>query len=266
MLAAITWSVSPEIFDIWIFSVRWYGILFALPFLIGYYLVAPMFNGEGRKREDLDTLVLYMIVATVVGARLGHCLFYEPTRYLADPISILRIWEGGLASHGAAIGIVIGMWLFARKRAAYSFWWLADRIVMVVALAGVTIRLGNFFNSEIYGTVTDLPWGVVFTLANEKLPRHPTQLYESLAYGLIFIFLWLRHKRFDGKPPASSQFAIFLTLTFLARFLIEFVKLEQGGLDDATLPLRMGQLLSIPFILLGLYLWRRSSSRELKTS
>ncbi len=200
----------------------------------------------------LDTLTTYMVVGTVVGARLGHCLFYQPDYYLANPIEILKVWEGGLASHGAGIAIPLVLWLFARK-AKKPYLWILDRIVIVVALAGFFIRMGNLMNSEIYGIETSLPWGFIFERWNETVPKHPTQIYEALSYFIIFLILYTLYRKKGTSLKPGFLFGFFLAVLFSVRFLIEFIKEPQVGFEQ-TMVLNMGQLLSIPFVLLGIYL------------
>ena len=200
--------------------------------------------------ELLDKLTIYMALGTVIGARLGHCLFYEPGYYLKNPLEILKIWQGGLASHGAAVGILLALWLFIRKYKK-PFMWILDRIVVVVALAGSLIRLGNLMNSEIYGIETGLPWGFIFIRNLETVPKHPTQIYESLTYFLIFLLLiWLYYKN-DGKPKPGLLFSLFLILVFGMRFMIEFIKENQVDFESGMI-LNMGQWLSIPFVMAGI--------------
>lgn len=253
-LQFITWDVSPVAFTLGPLSVRWYGILFSGSFLISYIWLTKLFKQEKVPVKILDGLTTTMIIATVVGARLGHCLFYEPDIYLKNPILILKIWEGGLASHGAAIAIVIGMYLYARKTKIPMFWYL-DRVVIFTALAGAFIRFGNLMNSEIFGTVTNLPWGFYFVRYYDPQmgvdPRHPTQLYESFSYLMIFIFLMSYYKRRLGKFANGQLFGFFLIMVFGMRFLIEFLKIPQVGFEQG-MTLNMGQLLSIPFIILGI--------------
>lgn len=265
MLQFIVWSPSPEIFSIGSFAVRWYGLLFALSFFFGYIIMLQFFKKEGVPVKLLDELTTYMIIGTILGARLGHVFFYEPEWYLAHPIKILQIWEGGLASHGAGIGIIAALLIFSylKKR---PFLWVMDRIVIVVALAGFFIRMGNLMNSEIYGLPTTLPWGFKFvnsTAPEEGLvPRHPTQIYEGAAYLISFlILLWYYYKK-DGKPALGMLFGMFLVMIFGVRIVIEFIKEPQVGFEKA-LVLNMGQLLSIPFVIAGLvfiYLASRRSS------
>jgi phosphatidylglycerol:prolipoprotein diacylglycerol transferase len=255
IFGAINWDMNPEIFRIGNFAVRWYGLLFASGFFFGYLIFMKFFKKEGLSVELLDKLTIYMALGTVIGARIGHCLFYEPEYYLSNPIEILKIWRGGLASHGAAIGILIALWLFERKHKR-KFIWTIDRIVVVVALAGAFIRLGNLMNSEIYGIETTLPWGFVFIRNLEVVPKHPTQIYEALAYLLTFVLLvWLYFKE-DGKTRPGMLFSIFLILVFGMRFLIEFIKEDQVDFESA-MALNMGQWLSIPFFLfgVGLLVW-----------
>ena len=192
-LLFITWNPDPEIFRIGNFAVRWYGLLFASSFFFGYLIMQKFFNKEGVPIKLLDELTTYMIIGTVVGARLGHVFFYEPSWYLAHPIKILEVWEGGLASHGAAVGIILALLVFSKVRHK-PFLWVMDRIVIVVALSGFFIRMGNLMNSEIFGHPTDLPWGFLFVRSSDPteglVPRHPTQIYEGLSYLLTFFLLW----------------------------------------------------------------------------
>jgi prolipoprotein diacylglyceryl transferase len=209
-----------------------------------------MFKNEGLKSEVLDRLTIYMAIGTVVGARLGHCLFYEPSYYLKHPLEILMVWHGGLASHGAAIGILLALWAFvAKEKKGYA--WVLDRIAVVVALSGFLIRMGNLMNSEIYGTETTLPWGFVFLRDHQVAPKHPTQIYEALAYLLIFFLLYRMYWRKKGDVYQGLLISIFLILVFTARFFIEFVKEPQVQFETKMF-LNMGQWLSIPFVLAGL--------------
>jgi prolipoprotein diacylglyceryl transferase len=255
-IAYITWNVSPEIFSIGSWSVRWYGLLFASSFFFGYLILIKVFKKEGIPIKVLDELTTYMIIGTVAGARLGHCLFYEPSYYLQHPLKIFAVWEGGLASHGAAIGIILTIIIFSRIR-KFTFLWVMDRVVIVVALSGLLIRTGNLMNSEIFGIPTDLPWGFLFLRASDPAetldPRHPTQLYEGLSYLLIFLFLWRYYYVKNGKPSPGFLFGVFLFLIFGARFFIEFLKEPQVGFEKG-MALNMGQLLSIPLVIAGIIL------------
>lgn len=259
ILNYIHWNLDPEIFRIGSVAVRWYGLLFALGFYFGYLIMQRFFNKEGVSISILDKLVTYIIIATVIGARLGHVLFYEPARYLSNPIEIIKIWEGGLASHGAAIAIILAIYLFSRKH-VLSFMWIVDRLVVVVALAGAMIRTGNLMNSEIYGIPASVPWAFIFERFG-TVPHHPTQIYEALAYLVIFIILISYYYKNDGKPKGGMLFGLFLLLVFAARFMIEFIKEPQVQFEVGML-LNFGQLLSIPFILLGIFMIVRAKPKE----
>lgn len=253
ILQYIQWNADPTLFSIGPLSVRWYGLLFASSFVCGYYIMFKIFKKENIPFLLLDKLTTFMVIATVAGARLGHCLFYEPEVYLSNPILILKIWEGGLASHGAAIGIIIALYYFSKKTKRPVLW-VMDRIVITVALAGFFIRMGNLMNSEIIGKITDVPWAFYFnnhynpTVGME--PRHPAQLYEALSYLSIFIFLiTYYYKRFE-KLILGELLSFFFILVFGVRFFLEFLKEDQVGFE-AGMGLNMGQLLSIPFVLIG---------------
>lgn len=257
ILNYIEWNVSPELFPGSWLPVRWYGLLFASAFFFGYLILMRIFKHEKLPVKLLDQLATYMVIATIIGARLGHVLFYEPGYYLANPLEILKVWKGGLASHGAAIGILFALWLFSKKNKK-PYYWILDRIVIVVALGGFFIRMGNLMNSEIFGEPTTLPWGFIFT-SYDQVPRHPTQLYEALSYLAIFGYLYWYYWKTDGKPRPGFMFGLFLLVLFLVRFLIEFVK-EPQVLFETNMALNMGQLLSIPFILIGLWIIYKSRS------
>jgi prolipoprotein diacylglyceryl transferase len=192
-----------------------------------------------------------MVLSTVIGARLGHVLFYEPAEYLRNPIDILKIWEGGLASHGATIGILFALYLYARKKKDQTYLWVVDRIVITVAFAGMLIRLGNLMNSEIYGHETSLPWGFLFILRNESVAKHPTQIYEALFCLVLFIALFLIWKKRKAAIPDGLLLGIFLVALFTFRFLVEFVKEPQVAFEEQML-LNMGQILSIPAVIGGI--------------
>jgi len=257
----IPWNVNPEILRIGSFAIRWYGLLFASSFLFGYIIMNRIFRNENLGEGLLDRLTVYMAVGVIVGARLGHCLFYEPGYYLSHPLEILKIWHGGLASHGAAIGILIALWLFVRKEKK-DYTWIIDRIAIVVALSGFFIRMGNLMNSEIYGIETNLPWGFVFLRNGETVPKHPTQIYEALAYLLIFILLFRIYWRKKGEHIQGLLISLLLILVFTARFFIEFVKEPQVAFET-KMSLDMGQLLSIPFIIAG-FIWLYISLKQKK--
>lgn len=251
IISSIWWEVTPEIVKLGPFSLRWYGLLFALGFVLGYIILSKVYKKEKKPLEDLEKLSVYVILGTVIGARLGHCLFYDPTYYLTNPIEILKVWQGGLASHGAAIGILTALYMFSKKRKDQNLLWILDRLVIVVALGGALIRLGNLFNSEIIGKAADVPWAFVFIRVDD-IPRHPTQLYESLFYFGSFLILYFIYQKKSVSLKPGFLFGLFLILIFGFRFFIEFLKENQSAFES-VLPINMGQILSIPFVLLGLY-------------
>ena len=248
----VRWNVDPALFQIGSREIRYYGLLWALALAIGLYIFYIIIVKKEKLGEKvLDSVFWYATICLIVGARLGHCLFYEPQYYLSHPLEMLYIWKGGLASHGAAIGLLIGLWLFSRKN-RLPYIWSLDRIGIVVAIGGAAIRLGNLMNSEIYGIPTSLPWGFVFVRNGETVPLHPTQLYEALAYLAIFFILWYMYFKKDvARKMPGVMFGVFLILLFLSRFLIEFIKNPQEEFET-TMSLYMGQWLSIPFILAGI--------------
>lgn len=255
MLDYITWAANPDIISSPI-TVRWYGLMFAIGFIIGYEIVARIFKHEGAPERWLGILLIYVVIATIVGARLGHVFFYEWDVYSQNPIRILYIWEGGLASHGGTIAIIIAIILYSIFVTKRSPLWTFDRLVIAIALVGGLIRLGNLFNSEIFGTATTLPWGFMFVRSREwhmlyeGQAVHPTQIYEALCYFALFgLLMWMYWKKNAEERPGLI-FGVFMIGIFLPRFLIEFIKNDQVA-REATISLNIGQQLSIPFILLG---------------
>ena len=252
MLNYITWDANPILIDSFV-QVRWYGLMFAIGFCIGYNIMYKIFRHEGAPERWLGILFLWVAAGTVIGARLGHVFFYEWDYYSMHPSKILAIWEGGLASHGGTIGIMIAVILFSIITTRRNPLWTFDRLVIPIALVGAMIRFGNLMNSEIYGHPTTLPWGFIFVRGHEYpgLPCHPTQLYESACYLALFVLLmWMYWKKNAERRPGLS-FGVFFTVLFSCRFLIEFVKNPQVGFE-ANMTLNMGQLLSIPFIFIGI--------------
>jgi prolipoprotein diacylglyceryl transferase len=250
---AINWAPSPEIFSIGPIHIRYYSVLFVSGFIIGYYIFVKFFKREGLPIEILDMLLYTLLGSAVIGARLGHCLFYEPEYYLARPLEIFKVWEGGLASHGGAIAILISIWYYVKKygrKYDFDYMWLLDRIAVATPLAGALIRLGNLMNSEIYGNPTDLPWGFVFLLRGETIAKHPTQLYEALAYLVTFAVLMLLYFKALPKLKRGTLFGLFFIGIFGSRFFIEFVKEPQVAFEQG-MTLNMGQWLSIPLVLMG---------------
>ena len=262
-LPLFVWDVHPTLFTIGPVEVRYYGLMWALGFIISAYIISNIMKREGYPEKTFDSFFWYTLLSTVIGSRLGHCLFYAPGYYLTHPIEILYIHQGGMASHGAAIGLLIGLWLFSRKN-KIPYIWSLDRIGILVAISGALVRIGNFMNSEIFGRPTSLPWGVEFVMSNEwnalykGLPCHPTQLYEALAYLIIFVvFLWLYYRKNLAQRRPGAMFGIFLIALFGIRFLIEFIKNPQEDFEVGMI-LNMGQLLSIPFIVAGCVLLYRA--------
>jgi prolipoprotein diacylglyceryl transferase len=250
------WNMNPILFEVGPLAVRWYGVFFAASFLAGYKIMQWIYGREKRPENELDKLLAVMFIGVVLGARLGHCLFYDPVFYLSHPIEILKIWEGGLASHCAALGILASLFVFTRRYDRPSYLWLLDRIILPVALAGFFIRLGNFFNSEIVGISSTRSWAVVFESV-DAIPRHAVQLYEALAYGIIFVLLILVYHRKGNGSRQGMMLGMFLVSVFSARFLLEFLKTRQAAYE-ASLALSVGQWLSLPFVVLGLILLVRS--------
>ena len=257
-MLVVHWHVDPAILHIGGFELRWYSLLFVSGFILGWFIFSWFFEREKVDKKLLDPLLYTLLICTIVGARLGHCLFYQPDYYLGSWKGFLEIfmpWKGGLASHGGTIALLLGMWWFARhygKKHDFDFVWILDHLAIAVAFAGAFIRFGNLFNSEIYGNVTDLPWGFIFELRGETEPKHPTQLYEGFTYlllgfALIGLYKWRLDKMYRGE-----FIGIFLVVCFGARMLIEIIKEPQVAFEE-NMTLNMGQLLSIPFVLLGVF-------------
>ncbi len=243
----LIWNIDPIFLEFGFLKIRWYGLMFAAGFVGSFLTMQWIYQREAKNVEELDTLLWYMVIATVVGARLGHTLLYDPAYYLSHPLKILAIWEGGLASHGATLGIILALYLY-RRQYGDGFFWLLDRVSIPTALAGALIRIGNFFNSEILGIPTQQPWGVIFARI-DPVPRHPVQLYEAFCYLLIYgISLWI-YKKHGDKP--GFVFGCFIGMLFGVRFFLEYFKTEQA-MYDTGIALTTGQLLSIPFVLAGI--------------
>lgn len=271
-LLLIHWNVSPEIFNLGALSIRWYGLLFAAGFLAGYSILTRMFKYEGARVEWVDKLFIYVIVATIIGARLGHVIFYGweyySTHLLEIFLPIAKTATGykfvgyqGLASHGGSFGILIAVWLFSKIVTKRNMLWTLDRLAIPVALVSAMIRTGNLMNSEIYGVATTVPWGFIFERNGETIAKHPTMIYEALSYLItFFLLLFLFYKRKSLKDRQGLLLGIFFLGIFLTRFLIEFIKEPQEAFE-ANMALNMGQILSIPFVLAGVYLIYRSLNR-----
>ncbi|MCF8362055.1 MAG: prolipoprotein diacylglyceryl transferase [Prolixibacteraceae bacterium] len=250
-LSFIHWDVNPELFSLGPLSVRWYGLMFAISFILGYNIVEKMFKHEKENLKWLDSLLMYIVIGTILGARLGHVFFYGWEYYSQHPAEILMVWKGGLASHGGAIGVFTALLIHSKLITKKNVLWTVDRVVVPTALAAMFIRLGNLFNSEIYGVQTSLPWGFIFERNGETVAKHPTQLYEAGAYLITFLLLRKLYWKTDIKSKTGMLTGIFFVMVFAARFFIEFVKENQEAFE-ANMSLNMGQWLSIPFVMIGL--------------
>ena len=253
----VNWNIDPVIVHLGGFELRWYSLLFVGGFVLGWFIMRSFFRREKINEALLDPMLYMLLICTIVGARLGHCLFYQPDYYLGSWAGFWEIfmpWKGGLASHGGTIAIILGIWWYAHKygRAnGFDFVWVLDHLVIPVSFAACFIRLGNLFNSEIYGDPTQLPWGFVFQRNGETVPCHPTQLYEAGTYLLLGLLLWFLYWKKAEKLHRGTFVGLFMLICFGSRFLIEFIKNDQVEFE-ADMLLNMGQLLSIPFILLGI--------------
>jgi prolipoprotein diacylglyceryl transferase len=261
MLNFIHWDINPEIFRVGGFALRYYSVLFVSGIVIAYFMLKRICKIENVSIQQLDRLTLYVVIGTVLGARLGHCLFYEPGYYLKHPLEILLPFQGeigkdfkfsgyqGLASHGGAIGVLLAVYIYSRK-SKQPVLWVLDRMAIVVPLVGFFIRLGNFMNSEIIGSPSSVPWAVIFNRVDD-IPRHPAQLYEAFSYLVIFGFLFIFYLQKKEKLPKGMLFGLFLVAVFTVRFMLEFLKENQVRFEN-DMVLNMGQLLSIPFIIAGI--------------
>ncbi len=272
----IHWDVTPELIEGWK-TPNLYGLLFVSGLILGYFVIKRMYNKDGLDEKYLDSLVLYMVVSIIVGARLGHVFFYGPyfddpltgeTGYFSHPMSIFKVWEGGLASHGAVVSILIALYYYSKKVVQKPYLWVLDRISAPIAIAGCFIRLGNLVNHEIVGVPSNLPWAFSFTrFYNEELhqydltPRHPAQLYEAICYLLAFLILIFIYWKKEGYKKPGLVFGFFLILIFGARFCVEFIKIGQTA-RDSVLFINTGQILSIPLVLAGLFLIYRALKND----
>lgn len=258
----IHWNAHPDLFSVGPLQVRWYSLMFIIGFAIGFKMIEWMCKREGKPLDKLDTLLFYVMGGTLLGARLGHTLFYEPGYYLAHPLEILMVWRGGLASHGGTAGVILALWIFSRRNPEFSIWWLLDRLAVPTAIISAMIRIGNLFNSEILGKPTDVPWAFIFERV-DQIPRHPAQLYESITYFILFfINIWLYKRDFYRRP--GFIFGFTMIWIFLSRIFWEFFKENQEPFEAGML-LNMGQILSIPFVLLGLFLVIRGLKKPMTT-
>ncbi|MCK5824435.1 MAG: prolipoprotein diacylglyceryl transferase [Ichthyobacteriaceae bacterium] len=261
-LLSIVWDV-PRGLQIGSFELRYYSLMFAIAYMLGYQILKKIFIEEKINIEHADTVFMYSMLSMVVGARLGHVFFYDWDYYSQNLSEIPKVWHGGLASHGAAVAMIPTFMYIAKKVLNKPPLWLLDRMSLTVALAGVFIRLGNLMNSEIVGKATDLPWAFVFVnsyLPDPLTPRHPSQIYESLGYLITFGVLWYLFFKTDKKKYLGYVFGVFLAMLFSVRFLVEFVKENQESFED-SMSLNMGQWLSVPLILIGIYLTITAKSK-----
>lgn len=271
MILYINWNIDPEIFRIGGFAVRYYSIMFALAFIGSYLILSKIYVKEKVSPQLLNKLAVFVFIGTLIGARLGHTLFYEFSYYkhhLLEIILPFRIANGkfeltgyqGLASHGGAIGIILAVVFYCRKY-KQSFLWIMDRLGIAVALSGFFIRLGNLFNSEIIGKPTNVSLAFVFKRI-DTIPRHPAQLYEAISYLAIFLILWVMYKNMVHKVKNGFLFGCFLVMLFSVRFMVEFVKENQEAFENSML-INMGQILSVPFVAAGFYLmWVKSKNAK----
>jgi len=252
----IVWEASPAIFSIGDFQLRWYSVMFVISFSFSLKYMKKIYEAQGKDIALLDPLFYYVISGTIIGARLGHCLLYEPEYYLNKPVEILMVWKGGLASHGGAVGILFALGFFCRKHKEPLFS-LLDDLSIPIALSASLIRVGNFFNSEIIGHQTTVPWAIIFKRVDDY-PRHPAQLYEALAYLIIFLVLISIKSKFGVKLNQGKMIGFLILFIFMVRLWIEFFKIRQESYDTTWI-LNTGQLLSIPFIIVGLFLCLRKN-------
>jgi phosphatidylglycerol---prolipoprotein diacylglyceryl transferase len=267
MINSVTWDVGPSLLDLGGFQIRAYSVLFALGFIVSYFIIKKFYQKEGVPVKELDTLTVWVVLGGLIGARLGHCLFYDWTYYSKNLLEIILPFSfspefhftgfQGLASHGGAIGIIISMIIFYKKSTKKSFFWLIDRIAVPTGFAGALIRLGNLMNSEIYGHQTDLPWGFIFVRNGDTFASHPTQLYEAAFYIITSIVLMRLYKVERFRNASGFLLGVFFIMVFTARFFIEFVKENQVAFED-SMSLNMGQLLSVPVVLAGVFLVLRA--------
>lgn len=251
----MTWNVDPELLSIGPFSLRYYSLMFIIGFLLMGEYVRRLFAKYGKDPELVSSLTTHIIAGMLIGSRLVHCVFYEPQYYFSHPLDILKIWEGGLASHGGYLGVIIAVWVFMRKHPEVRFFWIMDLIAGPCLFVGGLIRIGNLFNSEIVGRHSDVPWAIIFQRV-DPFPRHPAQIYEAIGYFTIAgILFWMEKKKFqEWKKGSILAAAIILSFTF--RFFIEFVKEEQATIAMSSL-INMGQWLSVAFVIGGIILWFR---------
>ncbi|MGL4516015.1 MAG: prolipoprotein diacylglyceryl transferase [Shewanella sp.] len=258
----LVWELNPVMVSFMGLTVHWYGVLFAIAITAGFQVMKRIYIKEQLDVESLDNLLIYCVIGIIVGARLAHCVFYDPGYYFSHPLKILAIWEGGLASHGGGLGAILALYYYQRK-VKLPFLFLLDRLAIATAIFGFFVRIANFANSEILGEPTTLPWGVIFARV-DMLPRHPAQLYEALAYLTIFIGLYALYQLTQIKQRYGALFGVFLVSVFSARIGIESLKVSQAAYTETFLS--AGQWLSLPFLAVGIMLlilaYRKAPANE----
>jgi len=272
-LLSFVWDPSKGI-DLGFFLIRYYSLMFVIAFALGWFITKKIFKNEGQSDDKMDSLFIYVVLATLIGARLGHVIFYQPELFSQDFLSVFLPFRTvpefeftgfqGLASHGAAIGIIIAMYLYSKKVIKKPILWVLDRIVVAVASGAVFVRIGNFINSEIIGKATNSDYGVIFKQLGEDFPRHPAQLYESFGYIFVFLILWFLYWKTNKSKQMGFLLGSFLVLLWTVRFFVEFVKEAQVD-GRGEWALNTGQWLSIPFVLAGIYLIMTSSKRPINS-
>lgn len=280
LLNFITWNVDPAFLHLGPLTIRWYGLMWATGIWATLLITTKIFKHEKLPQEWVDKLFMYTVIGAIVGARLGHCLFYEwqllpepvtflgitfnyGNHYLSNPWELLYIWHGGLASHGGALGILIAMILFNKNVSKKGINWIFDRLLIGVCLCGAAIRFGNLMNSEIYGNVTSLPWGFIFVRTGETQPMHPTQIYEMIYCLITFAIMWWMYWKKEAYKQNGLLFGVFLIGVWGSRFVLEFIKMNQEAFES-NMPLNMGQWLSLPLIIWGIGLIIRAKLNSAK--
>jgi prolipoprotein diacylglyceryl transferase len=254
------WNADPEIFRIGFFALRYYSLMFVIGFILMGYYVEGLFKRFNKDPALVSSLTTHIIIGMLIGSRLAHCFFYDPQYYFANPLDILKVWEGGLASHGGFLGVMIAVKVFMKKHKDLEFYWILDLIAGPCLFVGSLIRLGNFFNSEIYGDPTNLPWAIIFERV-DQIPRHPAQIYEAIGYFTISVILAMMvNKRFNVWKRGYITCAC-LIMGFTFRFFIEFVKDEQSTISSSW-PINMGQVLSLAFVAFAFYLLQRIAKKK----
>lgn len=254
------WNIDPVMVSLGPLSIRYYSLMFVIGFITMEKYVKGLFKKAGKDPELVSSLTVHIIAGTFVGARLAHCFFYDPGYYLSNPLAILKVWEGGLASHGGFAGVIIAVWIFFRKHKDLNFMWLMDCIAGPCLFVGSLIRIGNFFNSEIVGRPTDVPWAITF-LKVDPLPRHPAMLYESFGYFCISLILAYMFKAKKADSKNGTVLATAIVLSFAFRFFIEFLKDNQSTISQNA-PINMGQILSLVFASFGVFLFLKIRSQK----